>query len=146
MQGFLWLGLLFLVSLGKAWRDGVFSKVWSLVTICGLIVLMVNGLEMDQSDLGLQFVFNWSSSDLGRPDIWLDAFGQVMWSLGPTLGLVISRASYKRFRDRIRMDAYTAVTANLLVAMVLCLAVFPYQGLLSPSTHIDKSEYQCDQI
>ncbi|XP_042217633.1 sodium-dependent dopamine transporter-like [Homarus americanus] len=101
MQGFLWLGLLFLVSLGKAWRDGVFSKVWSLVTICGLIVLMVNGLEMDQSDLGLQFVFNWSSSDLGRPDIWLDAFGQVMWSLGPTLGLVISRASYKRFRDRV---------------------------------------------
>lgn len=29
---------------------------------------------------------------------------QVMWTLGPALGLLITRASYKRFRDRVSGD------------------------------------------
>ncbi|XP_071537736.1 sodium- and chloride-dependent glycine transporter 1-like isoform X2 [Panulirus ornatus] len=138
-QGFIWLGLVFLVYLGEAWQGGMVSKIWSLVTVAMLTVLMITGLELVQSGPGLSLVFNWNGDDLRQPDIWLDAFGQVMWTLGPALGLLITRASYKRFRDRIRLDAYTAVVANLLVAVMLCLAVFPFHGHLSLAAQIDNT-------
>nr|XP_053627876.1 sodium-dependent noradrenaline transporter-like [Cherax quadricarinatus] len=131
IQVILWLGLLLLLSLGKTWRTGVVSKLWSLVTIAMLFALTIQGLTIDQSGSGLRFVFKWKGDDLNEPDIWLDAFGQIVWSLGPTLGLLISRASYKGFRERIRKDVYTAAVTNMLVAVVICLALFPYQGKFS---------------
>ncbi|MPC58433.1 Sodium- and chloride-dependent glycine transporter 2 [Portunus trituberculatus] len=51
---------------------------------------------------------------------------QVLWSMGPCIGLLINRASYRHFRDRIRLDVYTAIVTNLLVGMGSCLAVFPF--------------------
>lgn len=101
IQGLLWVSLLSLVSLGDAWRGGTVSRVWSLVTLATLITLMVTGLEITQSDEGLRFIFSWSAEELHLPDMWLDALGQIMWSLGPSLGLLISRTSYKRFRDNV---------------------------------------------
>lgn len=41
---------------------------------------------------------------------------------------------------QIRLDAYTAMAANMLVAVVLCLAVFPFHGHLSLSAQIDNSK------
>ncbi|XP_063841478.1 sodium-dependent serotonin transporter-like isoform X2 [Scylla paramamosain] len=125
-QTLLWLALILAVWRGEAWRTGTLSRVWSLVTAGALVVQVVYGLQRPESGdgLGRAFIFNWR--DLDKPDIWLDAFGQVLWSMGPCIGLLINRASYRHFRDRIRLDAYTAIVSNLLVGMASCLAVFPF--------------------
>lgn len=125
-QGLVWLGVILAVWRGEAWRAGVVSRVWALVTAGVLVVLMVYGLQEPSSGVGLgqAFIFTWH--DLDKPDLWLDAFGQVLWTVGPFIGLLINRASYRHFRDAIRQDAYTSVVANLVVAMVSCLAVFPF--------------------
>lgn len=125
-QTLLWLALILAVWRGEAWRTGTLSRVWSLVTAGTLVVQVVYGLQRPESGDGLggAFIFNWK--DLDKPDLWMDAFGQVLWSMGPCIGLLINRASYRHFRDRIRLDAYTAIVMNLLVGMGSCLAVFPY--------------------
>lgn len=76
-QGLVWLGVILAVWRGEAWHAGLVSRVWALMTAVVLVVLMVFGFQQPSSGLGLgqAFIFNWN--DLGKPDIWLDAFGQV---------------------------------------------------------------------
>ncbi|KAG0729657.1 Sodium-dependent serotonin transporter [Chionoecetes opilio] len=125
-QGLVWLALVLAVWRGEAYRTGVVSRVWSLVTAGALVVQVAYGLQRPESGDGLGKVFTFNWRDLGNAGIWLDAFGQVLWTIGPCTGLLINRASYRHFRDRIRLDAYTAVATNMLVALVSCLAVFPF--------------------
>ncbi|KAK3883970.1 hypothetical protein Pcinc_011723 [Petrolisthes cinctipes] len=110
----------------RPWQVGVVGRVWALLTVLVLFVFLIYGLKEEYSGVGLGYIFGVKEDTLAHPDIWLDAFGQVIWSLGPTLGLLINRASYKHFRDRIRVDAYTAVVTNVIVTLLLCLAIFPF--------------------
>ncbi|XP_037791801.1 sodium-dependent noradrenaline transporter-like [Penaeus monodon] len=126
IQLFLWLALVILVSRREVWQSGIFSKVMALLTLAMLVALVTVGLTSRESGAGLYAVFKLHPSNLAKPDIWLDALGQAVWTLGPTLGILISRASYKRFRERIRLDAYTAVGVNIFVALLLHLALFPF--------------------
>ncbi|XP_042880429.1 sodium-dependent noradrenaline transporter-like isoform X2 [Penaeus japonicus] len=141
IQLFLWLSLVFLVSRREAWLNGILTKIMSLITLAMLVAFMVVGLSSPGSGEGLSHVFQLNPSHLKRPDIWLDALGQALWTLGPTLGILISRASYKRFRERIRLDAYTAVGANIAVTLMLHLALFPFLGCLAkdPDLMSDKN-------
>ena len=76
-QTLVWLALVLAVWRGEAWRTGVVSRVWSLVTAGALVVLVAYGLERAESGDGLATVFIFSGRDLDNPNIWLDAFGQV---------------------------------------------------------------------
>lgn len=131
IQLFLWLALVFLVSRRNVWQSGIFSKAMALLTLAMLVAMVAVGLTFRESGAGLYAVFKVRPSNLAKPDIWVDALGQALWTLGPTLGILISRASYKRFRERIRLDAYTAVGANIFVALLLHLALFPFLNHLT---------------
>ncbi|KAK7079535.1 hypothetical protein SK128_014959 [Halocaridina rubra] len=128
---------LLMLMLGRAWMSGPVSKTVALVTLTYLLVLMVFGLQEEGSGWGLSRVFRVDGTHLISPDIWLDALGQAMWTLGPTFGLLISRASYRKFREKIRIDAYIASAVNIGVALLVCLAIFPFYGRLYPCDAID---------
>ncbi|XP_068244795.1 sodium- and chloride-dependent taurine transporter-like [Palaemon carinicauda] len=136
---FLWLGLLFLLMLGDPWGTSVTSKVITFVYLSMLFAMMLIGLPLENSGIGLNMVLHIDFDDFAEPSIWMDALGQVAWTLGPTIGLLIARASYKSFRDRIKLDVYSAVISNLLVSLMVLIALTPYHGHLDSQGNIDKN-------
>ncbi|XP_064116075.1 sodium-dependent noradrenaline transporter-like isoform X1 [Macrobrachium nipponense] len=136
---FLWLGILFLLMLGDPWGTSMTSKVIALVHLSLLFAIMIIGLPLTNSGMGLNMVLHIDFDDFAEPSIWMDALGQVAWTLGPTLGLLIARASYKSFNDRIKLDVYSAVITNILVSLIVLIALTPYHGHLDSQGNVDKN-------
>lgn len=65
----------------RPWGPGVFGRLCALLTVVVLVVFFIYGLKEDKSGVGLGQIFGVAVEDLGHPDIWLDAFGQVGWRL-----------------------------------------------------------------
>ncbi|CAL4065707.1 unnamed protein product [Meganyctiphanes norvegica] len=130
----IWPIMFFIMIRREIWKDNIVSWMMSLVGIIVLIVLMVKGLSLEHGSRGLNnaFSMNFSSSNLqenmSHPSMWLDALGQALLSLGPAIGLLISRCSYNRFRHRIGFDVYTSTLYHILLGILVCAAIFPYKG------------------
>lgn len=106
---------------------------WAMpaLVVCALIVLVrvltlgtPDPAKPDQNVLnGLGFMWNptthrmaaegksfWTS--LANPDMWLDAAGQIFFSLSVGFGVIITYASYLRKEDDIALSSLTACAGN----------------------------------
>lgn len=122
---------------------------WAMpaLVICALIVL-VRVLTLgtpfpdkpEQNLLnGLGYMWNPSTSRIGffealaNPQMWLEAAGQVFFSLSVGYGIVITYASYLRKNDDIALSGLTAVAGNefcevALGGMIVIPAAFVFLG------------------
>lgn len=91
IQLFLWLALVFLVSRRNVWQSGIFSKAMALLTLAMLVAMVAVGLTFRESGAGLYAVFKVRPSNLAKPDIWVDALGQVRGRDPWAVLLIISR-------------------------------------------------------
>ncbi len=51
-------------------------------------------------------------TELGKPDVWLAAAGQVFFSLSVGFGMILTYASYLRRRDDVALSSLSAFSAN----------------------------------
>lgn len=122
-------------------------RAMPLLVVCALIVLL-RVLTLGTPDLtkpdqnlmnGLGFMWNldlnsadfWKS--LANPRMWMDAAGQIFFSLSVGFGVIITYASYLKKTDDIALSSTTAVAGNefcevALGGMITVPAAFMFFG------------------
>jgi len=123
---------------------------WAMpaLIVCALIVLVrvltlgtPDPAKPEQNLLnGLGYMWNPSTENIGffeslaNPQMWLDAAGQIFFSLSVGFGIVITYASYLRRDDDIALSSLTAAAGNefcevVLGGMITIPAAFVFLGL-----------------
>lgn len=139
----LWFVVFMCLTNRRNWNTGVVSFTLGLIMLLMLFSLFVIGLGQDQGDRGIHraFVVNFTYvvDDIKDPTIWLDALGQIFWSLGAGIGLLIMSASHNRFTDSVSLNVSAALLCNLGITILMVLAVFPFVGqlFLSPDVAVN---------
>ncbi len=123
------LGLNVLILLGGIARGIERMALWLMPMLFVLaIVLMVRVLTLDpppgagpdQTVLaGLGFVWNPDFSAIANPKVWLDAAGQILFTLGVGWGIIHTYASYMRPDDDVALVGLTTTSLDEFVEVVL---------------------------
>lgn len=126
----LFLGICFLLNFALIYR-GVARGIekfclvaMPLLIVCAVVVL-VRVLTLPNVTAGLGFMWNppqdaeaWSRTLL-NPTMWLEATGQIFFTLSVGFGLIITYASYVRANDDIALSSLTAVSGNQFCEVAL---------------------------
>jgi neurotransmitter:Na+ symporter, NSS family len=90
-----------------------------------VLVLTLRAVTLPGASAGLAFLFTPTWSELGSPEIWLQALTQNAWDTGAGWGLVLCYAIYMRQRSDTALNAFVIGFGNnamslLAGIMVLC--------------------------
>ena len=110
---------------------GRVSKV--LVPLLFVIMLIVVGfsLTLPGASIGLAELFNPDWSLLGRFEIWMAAFGQIVFSLSLGMSIAFTYASYTRDDADLITNTISIALANSLFENFAALGVFSILGYMS---------------
>jgi NSS family neurotransmitter:Na+ symporter len=92
-----------------------------------LIVVLLAGyaLTLEGASRGIEFLFRPDWSLLTEPKIYLAAIGQVFFSLGLGMGVLLTYSSYSAERERLGAAAVTIAAGDTLFALAAGIAIFP---------------------
>lgn len=87
---------------------------------------------------GLGFMWNPHGEELWNPQTWLDAAGQIFFTLSVGFGIIINYASYLKPKDDIALSSLTANSMNEFSevchgGLITIPAAFIFLGALDPS-------------
>ncbi|GAU99833.1 hypothetical protein RvY_10774-2 [Ramazzottius varieornatus] len=80
---------------------------------------------------GLKYYLVPDFKRLADPNMWIDAAGQVLFSLGVAFGGLMTLSSYNRFQNNCLRDALTIFCADTLTSFLSGCAIFAVLGFLS---------------
>lgn len=133
----------FILSKGLAKGIEIVSKIGMPLLIVFAAVLAVRGMFIDPATdthavasplVGLNFVWQPRFTALTDPAVWLDAAGQIFFTLSIGMGTIHCYASYLRDKDDIALTGATAAWTNefcevLLGGSILIPIAVAYLGL-----------------
>ncbi|XP_066910380.1 inactive sodium-dependent neutral amino acid transporter B(0)AT3-like [Clytia hemisphaerica] len=93
-----------------------------------LIILLIAGALLTGADIGLVAFFKPDFSRLLDPKIWLDAAGQMFFTLSIGFGALLAFASYMPTKNNCMKDAYTVVSINCFTSILAGIVVFSILG------------------
>ena len=98
--------------------------------------------------LGLYAYFRPQWNKLESIEIWVDAAKQIIFSLGPACGCVITLSSYNQFNRDCQKDAVVIAIANGLTSLFSGCVVFAILGYMAheankPVFEVVKVESYC---
>lgn len=105
-----------------------------------LAILLIRGATLDGSILGVEFFLVPKWAELGRLQMWLDALGQMFFSLGLSMGGIISASSYSEFGNNIYVDSLIISTMDVLTSLLAGCVIFTTFGHISKTTGINIAE------
>lgn len=96
-----------------------------------LIILIARGLTLPGAMEGIRYYLTPNFSRLADPQVWLDAYGQIFFSLSLAFGILIAYSSYLPTHHDIHNSAFIISLGNCGTSFLAGFAVFPVLGYLS---------------
>ncbi len=96
-----------------------------------LLILIIRGITLEGSAEGLNFYLSPDFSLLLDPEVWLDAYGQIFFSLSLGFGIMVAYASYMPKDSDINTNSWIVSFANCTTSFFAGLAVFSILGYLA---------------
>lgn len=95
----------------------------SLPVIC-LLILAVRGFTMEGAMVGLArlFIPDWSA--LKNSTLWVDAIGQVFYSLSVAMAIMIAYGSFLDSKSNIAVDSIIIAFADMLISVLAGIVMF----------------------
>lgn len=109
-------------SVGKVVKFTVFAPIVCLVLMAAKGIIMPGGLE------GLTKMFTPNLKQLGEADLWIDAIGQVFYSLSIMMAIMIAYGSYLPKESNIARDAVIIAFSDLGVSLLSGIVMFTTMG------------------
>lgn len=108
-------------------RRGIELAARVLMPLLAVLVLMLAGYALSLGGAAKAFAFllvpDWSR--LADPGLYLAALGQVFFSLGIGMGVLVTYGSYLGHGERLPGAAVTIAVGDTLFALVAGMAIFP---------------------
>lgn len=110
-------------------RNGVHSvgkvvKYTVLLPIIFLLILAVKGLTMSGAMDGIKALFIPDFSALGNSALWIDAIGQVFYSLSIMMAIMIAYGSYLGDDQNIATDAVIIAFSDMAISVLAGVVMF----------------------
>ena len=104
-----------------------------------LLILLARGASLDGAVDGIQFfiVPDWSA--ITRLQLWIDAAGQMFFSLGLSLGGIMMFGSYNLIHHPVYKDAVIISTMDLVTSVMSGLVIFAIFGNMAPNRPVRAS-------
>ncbi|MFH1749102.1 MAG: sodium-dependent transporter [Planctomycetota bacterium] len=109
----------FIIYQGVTRGIEVFCK-WAmpLLILCALVIL-IRVLTLDNISSGLGFMWNPDWDKLQEPKVWLQAAGQIFFSLSVGFGIILCYSSYMRKNDDVVLTSLSASSTNEFCEVIL---------------------------
>ncbi|CAF3462605.1 unnamed protein product [Rotaria socialis] len=96
-----------------------------------LIILLIQGLNLEGSRNGITYFLKPSFSKLKNMKVWYSAANQIFFTLGPGLSVLTTYGSYNVSSNNCYYDALIAVVANFAASFLSGFVVFSALGHMS---------------
>jgi NSS family neurotransmitter:Na+ symporter len=105
-----------------------------------LAILLVRGMTLPGAINGISYYLTPDFNRLTDPKIWLDAYGQIFFSLSLASGVMIGYGSYLGKKAEITNSAFITGLANCGTSFFAGFVVFSMLGYLAQAQGVDVSE------
>ncbi|MBO4414825.1 MAG: sodium-dependent transporter [Lachnospiraceae bacterium] len=118
-----WGSCYYCIRNGSASVGKVVKYTVSLPVIC-LIILAVRGITMPGAGEGLAklFIPDWSA--LSDSTLWVDAIGQVFYSLSVAMSIMFAYGSYLNRSANVAVDTIIIALADMLISVLAAIVMF----------------------
>ncbi|KAK4288951.1 hypothetical protein Pmani_038053 [Petrolisthes manimaculis] len=123
--------VVFLVTFMGVKVIGKVVWVTTLFPYVMLIVLFIRGVTLPGASYGILYYVYPDVKELVNPRVWWEAGVQVMFSLGPGMGVLMALGSYNRYHHPIIQDAFVMPFVNSATSVFAGFVVFSVLGFLS---------------
>jgi len=118
-----WAACYLCIRKGTTSVGAVVKYTVSLPVIC-LAILAVRGFTMEGSMVGLAklFVPDWSA--LANSELWVDAFGQVFYSLSVAMAIMFAYGSFLDDNSNIAVDSLIIAFSDMAISVLAGIVMF----------------------
>ncbi len=109
-------------SVGKVVKFTVFAPVVLL------LIMAVKGCTMPGAGAGLTKLFTPDFSALSDPSLWVDAVGQVFYSLSIMMAIMFAYGSYVRDDANVAVDAIIIAFSDMAISVLSGVVMFSTMG------------------
>lgn len=116
------------------------NKVLLPLLILIMIIIVVKGVTLNGSTLGLNKLFTPDWSKVKDPSVWIAAYGQVFFSLSVGMGIMMTYSSYLPKKSDINNSAFMTGFANCGFEFLCAIGVFSILGFMATSQGVPIEE------
>ncbi|KAH8234150.1 hypothetical protein KR038_002219 [Drosophila bunnanda] len=127
--------IVYLICYFSLWK-GISTSgkvVWftALFPYVVLLILLIRGLTLPGSFLGIQYYLTPNFSAIYKAEVWVDAATQVFFSLGPGFGVLLAYASYNKYHNNVYKDALLTSFINSATSFIAGFVIFSVLGYMA---------------
>ncbi len=122
-----WISIFYCLRNGTE-SVGKIVKYTVFLPVIFLGVIAIKGLSMPGAMDGMRALFVPDFSALKDPQIWVDAVGQVFYSLSVMMAIMFAYGSYLQDDSNIAIDGMIIGVSNILISVLAGLAMFSTMG------------------
>lgn len=110
-------------------------------TLAGImLIIVIRGVTLPGASLGLNKLFTPDWSKVKDLNVWMDAYGQVFFSLSLAMGILVTYSSYLPKKTDINNSAFMTAFANSGFEFLSAIGVFGILGFMATSQGIPIDE------
>ncbi|MGO1713161.1 MAG: sodium-dependent transporter, partial [Senegalia sp. (in: firmicutes)] len=110
-------------------------------TLLGImLIIVVRGVTLPGASLGLNRLFTPDWSKVKDLNVWIDAYGQVFFSLSLAMGILITYSSYLPKKSDINNSAFITAFSNAGFEFLSAIGVFGILGFMATNQGIPIDE------
>lgn len=112
------------------------NKVLLPTLIAIMVIIVIRGVTLPGATLGLNTLFTPDWSKVGDPKVWINAYGQVFFSLSLAMGIMVTYSSYLPKKSDINNSTFMTAFANCGFEFLTAIGVFGILGFMATSQGI----------
>ncbi|WP_425447338.1 sodium-dependent transporter [Dethiothermospora halolimnae] len=118
-----------------------------LPTLLGImIIIVIKGVTLPGAYVGLNKLFTPDWSKVMELDVWIDAYGQVFFSLSLAMGILITYSSYLPKKSDLNNSAFMTAFANSGFEFLCAIGVFGILGFMATSQGVPIEDVATESI
>lgn len=90
-----------------------------------LVGLAIYGLSLPGAQQGVDFMFHADWSAVLRPETWLVALGQALFTVGIGMGVMVTYGAYLPDSHALPRIGFAVIAGDTFVGLLACLIIFP---------------------
>ncbi|MDD3374320.1 MAG: sodium-dependent transporter [Candidatus Omnitrophica bacterium] len=122
------------------------NKIFMPLLFALILILVAWSVNLKGAAIGIEKYLKPDFSLLSKPQIWIDAFSQIFFTLSLGFGIMMTYASYLPRKANIIKDALIISVGNCLFSFISGFAVFGVLGYMSFKTGLPVGEVVKESI